>query len=185
MLKTYYKFMVVRHPFDRIVSAYIDKLLPRHDGYRKQMGTKILKMLHPHLLKIPLPEVYFKFDDVVRYIANGGYDMHFQGPYSFKCEPCMIKYDYLMKVETFLEDSTYLVMNHMRGRGVGTKRNSNRPMDDSLVYDRTLEEFVNVTELLLAKIMSKYQDDFNKFGYNYHYEDNMLHATCSGENGCC
>ncbi len=73
MLKTYYKFMVVRHPLDRLVSAYVDKLVPREDGYRKQMGTKILQMLHPHLLERPLPEVWFKFDDVLQFIANGGY----------------------------------------------------------------------------------------------------------------
>jgi carbohydrate 4-sulfotransferase 8 len=42
-LKNYYKVMPVRHPFDRLVSAYRDKLVDGSPSYRRQWGPSIMK----------------------------------------------------------------------------------------------------------------------------------------------
>ncbi len=82
------------------------------------------------------------------------------------------------------QDSTHIVKKHMRGRGVGTKRNSNRGLD-SLTFNRPLEEMVNVTRPLLDKILTKYGDDFRKFGYDYSYAEGDVKVFCNGTNRCC
>ena len=48
--KSYTKIMIVRHPFDRVYSAYYDKLKSKLDRTMMQMhGSRILNKFHPEL----------------------------------------------------------------------------------------------------------------------------------------
>ena len=47
VLDTYFKFMVVRHPMDRLVSSFHDKLNPGNKPYKESMGADILKEFRP------------------------------------------------------------------------------------------------------------------------------------------
>ena len=46
----YFKFMVARHPFERVYSAYMSKLVSGTDReMQKKLGGKILNLFHPEL----------------------------------------------------------------------------------------------------------------------------------------
>ena len=53
-LKNYYKFMAVRHPLHRLVSAFRDKLREDNVWYNKYLGSKILQKWLAQFVNAPL-----------------------------------------------------------------------------------------------------------------------------------
>ncbi len=52
-LKTYYKFMFARNPFERLLSAYVSKLLPDNGNefYHRLFGRDIIKVRYINISK--------------------------------------------------------------------------------------------------------------------------------------
>jgi len=111
------KFIIVRHPFERLVSAYRDKLagFSRNDHYldmRKHIITKYRKDLSD---KSAIPtfseSVDFVLDELKKMEAGSSnlvIDGHFM-PYTRRCIPCAIEYDVIIKFESLEDDSQYLI----------------------------------------------------------------------------
>ena len=113
-IDNYYKFLFVREPFKRLVSAYLDKFV-RTSSYQKLVGVIIVKRYRQH----PTEEALEKgndvtFEEFVRLIldpevrAMRTYDVHWR-PYYESCHPCHIKYDFIGKFETLHEDAAYVL----------------------------------------------------------------------------
>ena len=103
----YFTFTVVMHPFDRVLSAFRDRIL---GGCTYQAKTHIPRILRGTKLKYdkkgcvesPLP----KFRQFVEYILSKkgkDADPHWLR-YSVACAPCLVKYDAIIKLETSDED---------------------------------------------------------------------------------
>ena len=130
----------------------------------------ILERIHPdwnvrrtdQLDKIRLP-----FADIVKWLQVGGYDMHTHGPYEHWCLPCQIQYDYIGKVETFDHDMNFIIDKKMKGRGKNTKNNVWDEHKDPahFPFSKVLKEYRNVTLDMLDFLSTKYQKDFEQFGY--------------------
>ena len=117
LLKTMTKFLVVRHPFDRIVSAYTGKIAnpmakPRY--YRK-LQKEIIKKYRSDLSENTSPPTFAEY---VRYLLDLTDDLTnpkdwrvvdcVQAYYSV-CAPCDVKYDVIIKLETHDEDTEFLI----------------------------------------------------------------------------
>jgi len=113
------KFIVVRHPFERFVSAYRDKLagFSRNSHYLNMRKHIIQKYRKNKKNKSAIPTFRESIDFVLAELAkmevNNGkgkvlIDGHFM-PYSRRCLPCAMKYDMIIKFETLEEDSKYLI----------------------------------------------------------------------------
>jgi len=111
------KFMIVRHPFERLVSAYRDKLagFSRNEHYLSMRKHIIQKYRKKSKDKSAIPtfkeSVDFVLDELKKMEAGVTkiiIDGHFM-PYSKRCVPCAIKYDVIIKFETLEEDSKYLI----------------------------------------------------------------------------
>ena len=117
LLKTMTKFLVVRHPFDRIVSAYTGKIAnpmakPRY--YRK-LQKEIIKKYRSDWSKNTSPPTFAEY---VRYLLDLTDDLTnpkdwrvvdcVQAYYSV-CAPCDVKYDVIVKLETHDEDTEFLI----------------------------------------------------------------------------
>jgi len=111
------KFIVVRHPFERIVSAYRDKLagFTRNPSYLTMRKHVIDKYRKNKKSKSEIPTFRESFDFILSELDKreaGGekilIDGHFM-PYSSRCKPCSMNYDVIIKFETLEEDSQYLI----------------------------------------------------------------------------
>ena len=112
------KFLVVRHPVDRLVSSYLDKVADtsKEPNLLKHRDVKnaILKSAgrKPELGTVPtFPEF---IDYVLEETKNLDSPRDWKGvmtwkSYFSKCLPCDVKYDVIMKLETHTEDEKWLI----------------------------------------------------------------------------
>ena len=109
------KFLVVRHPFERVMSAYMDKLedyqrdLKFRGGYYYAMyGADIVaKFRHKYQEKFPKNPLFMKkepsFVEFAEFLIETPvtkYDEHWK-PHFILCPPCHFKFDVIVKMETF------------------------------------------------------------------------------------
>lgn len=118
IMKDTFRFMVVRHPFERILSAYRDKLedisrdLEARDGYYytvygKNIVSEFRDKTDTNLTGIIEPT----WREFVTYILNTPvtkFDEHWM-PIWMLCSPCIIRYDAISKMETFSEDTQFIL----------------------------------------------------------------------------
>ncbi|XP_064091082.1 carbohydrate sulfotransferase 10-like isoform X2 [Macrobrachium nipponense] len=111
-------FMVVRHPFQRVLSAYRDKFLDRSEGkkFRKFKELYGLSIIAKHRKSEPPPEEeYYRdvptFWEFVQYLISTPvweYNEHWR-PYYLTCSPCHHHYNFILHLETLQDDAEYLV----------------------------------------------------------------------------
>ena len=112
LLKTYFKFLVVRYPFERIVSCYRNKLEPS-----KKRETPLQIQLREENITL---NTFSKFINHVKILYNekqknvskvrGLRYMNWHwAQYSTLCHPCHIDYDYIVKFETMRKDAAYVL----------------------------------------------------------------------------
>ncbi|XP_045199729.2 carbohydrate sulfotransferase 11-like isoform X2 [Mercenaria mercenaria] len=114
ILKHSTKFMFVREPYERLLSGYVDKLFAPNAAYWSFIGTYIVQQFRPNATKrekICGDDV--SFEEFVRYFIRSQHnnmrrDAHFV-PNFEHCRPCEIDYEYVGKLETFEEDTIYLL----------------------------------------------------------------------------
>lgn len=109
-------FLIVRHPLERLLSAYRDKLqfsLPF--TLHQKLGNQIILKYRPGAkkgLKLNKPR-WPTFQEFVRYLVDTykqghDLDMHWT-PITQFCTPCMVPFDIIAKMETLQEDQVYLI----------------------------------------------------------------------------
>ncbi|XP_049877189.1 carbohydrate sulfotransferase 11 isoform X2 [Pectinophora gossypiella] len=110
-------FLIVRHPLERLASAYNDKIVhawPKslHDILGRRIVQRYRKKMA--VPGKPLPkQTYPVFEEFVAYIldekkAGRSLDMHWT-PYTDFCTPCKFDFDVILKFETLDEDQRFLI----------------------------------------------------------------------------
>lgn len=108
-------FLIVRHPLERLASAYNDKIVhawPK--SFHDKMGQRIIKKYRKIVNSLQAPsEKYPLFEEFVSYVldevkAKRSLDMHWT-PYTSFCTPCKFNFDVILKFETLDEDQRYLI----------------------------------------------------------------------------
>ncbi|KAF3430335.1 hypothetical protein E2986_04202 [Frieseomelitta varia] len=194
-LRTTKKLLVVRHPFERLLSAYRDKLensvAGREHGtlhfYRKY-GSKIVEKYREtnftppeeYLVirrkDVPLPAgIEPTFREFVQYLihtdlANYG-DDHWI-PYYLYCTPCLVDYDIIAKIETLRLDQIYTIHKlHLQDTIKPRWRHNSGYENASKIY------FGQLNKDLIQKLYEKFQLDFELFDYSP--DDYYQYATAS------
>ncbi|XP_053989738.1 carbohydrate sulfotransferase 11-like [Hylaeus volcanicus] len=183
-LKVTKKLLVVRHPFERLLSAYRDKLensvAGREHGtlhfYRKY-GSKIVQKYRERnyteptkdqvirLEGIPSPAgIEPTFREFVQYLINtdlASYGDDHWMPYYLFCTPCIVDYDIIAKVETMWRDQIYTI--HKLGLQKVIKprwRHSGGHSSASRIY------FSQLNKDMVQKLYGKFKLDFDLFDYS-------------------
>ena len=203
--KSYTKIMIVRHPFDRVYSAYYDKIKSKRDRKMMQMhGSRILNKFHPELdPKIRRKGEGAKFKEFIDYIKlpislNQAWE-HWDAVYDI-CQPCHIHYDYILKTETLDSDNTQVIRQHLGPyyRGVGTAGNAvgkkHVPVSSTATTKgKVLSAYIALNESDIKYLNKRFYKDFHYFGYSWKQQDDsngdkQMYAYCAqGAEGrmCC
>ncbi|KAM4601851.1 carbohydrate sulfotransferase 10 [Polymixia lowei] len=175
-LNTYFKFFIVRDPFERLISAFKDKFVknPRFEPwYKHDIAPAIIRKYRKSHRDNDHAGAGLRFEDFVRYLGDaeghrrmdrqfGEHIIHWV-TYAELCAPCEIHYSVVGHHETLEQDAPHI----LRAAGI-----------DGLVaypaippgitrYNRTKVEhyFSGISKRDIRRLYARYQGDFHLFGY--------------------
>ena len=170
--------MVVRHPFERILSAYRDKLenSTAEKFYYDQYGSFIVSQYRKRpIIGHPEPT----FEEFARYLIDINMrffaDEHW-APYYIYCTPCLVNYDIIIHFETLEHDVQLLVKllnsrqqsengNHQLMKGLEWKHKSSSSGRRQSSDDIRRSYFSQLDKTTIRQLYEKYRLDFELFGY--------------------
>ena len=170
-LKHYFKFMLVRHPLDRLLSAYKDKfwLVENMGNPAQQVYRDFADRIRDHAHKKDLlkqdvirPEKEtISVDDFLDYVADE--DIHINEhwkSYMDLCHPCSLQYDFISRTE----DNNYV--KELMTQIPSFPRNI--PLNKIHVHDGNQSKTKSQNKTpnnIPVRLLNRFQADFNIFGY--------------------
>uniref|UniRef100_F6TJT5 Carbohydrate sulfotransferase n=1 Tax=Ciona intestinalis TaxID=7719 RepID=F6TJT5_CIOIN len=155
-LRNYMTFFITRHPFERLVSAFNDKLT-----------IKSLKYKYMRILRTG----EISFVQFVRYIIKeykegrgDQLDVHWL-PQVKLCHPCQLNYDYIMRFETLANDSSRLLEYLQWDRKEDSKiklsvqKSATQTEDTKVAFGQISQDEIKILKEI-------YKEDFTLLGYN-------------------
>lgn len=161
-LNTYFKFLFVREPWQRMVSAYKDKYTGKNRRYSAGARRKIITEFRPETLKhgqfnfVSFPEFIQYFSD------NKSRNQHWR-QYEKICYPCVVEYDFIGHYETLKEDADLLLKLLRLDDQIQFPPIHNPKASENV----TLSYYSKVPTKYLTKIGEQFRRDFEMFGYEY------------------
>lgn len=171
--RSYFKALFVRHPFERLVSAYIDKALrPRSEvqWFYQTYWEKI-----PGVKAENRSPTFSEFVDFVLGTPVREWDEHWS-PYYSRCQPCLLDYDFVGKLETADRDFPLLfseigVDARLFGRVHVSRRGStgcsSRGIATCADAGSSADYFATLSHDQVMGLYSRYFYDFELFGYDF------------------
>ncbi|XP_026223078.1 carbohydrate sulfotransferase 11-like isoform X1 [Anabas testudineus] len=169
-LRSYLKFIFVREPFERLVSAYRNKFTRNYNtAFHKRYGTKIIRRHRPN----PEPKALREGNDVsfqefVQYLVDPRtqreepFNEHWERVHSL-CHPCLIHYDVVGKYETLEPDSQAV----LRLAGVeGTVKFPTSGKSTRTDGNMAARFFKHISPFYQKKLFNLYRMDFLLFNYS-------------------
>ncbi|KAM3871934.1 carbohydrate sulfotransferase 11-like [Diretmus argenteus] len=169
-LRSYLKFVFVREPFERLVSAYRNKFTRSYNtAFHKRYGTKIVRRHRAE----PDSEALEKGNDVtfqefVQYLVDPRtqreepFNEHWERVHSL-CHPCLIHYDVVGKYET-LEPDAQAVLRLAGAAGTVQFPTSSKSVRTD--GDMAARFFKNISPFYQKKLLNLYRMDFLLFNYS-------------------
>ncbi|XP_062384097.1 carbohydrate sulfotransferase 10 isoform X2 [Sardina pilchardus] len=183
-LDTYFKFFIVRDPFERIISAFKDKFVknPRFEPWYKHDIAPAIIRKYRRFHRDPDGDdddssrheaPGLRFEDFVRYLGDvsgqrrlnrqfGPHVIHWV-TYVELCAPCDISYSVVGHHETLDRDAPYIL------RAAGIEHLVSYPTipPGITLYNRTKVEryFSGIGKRDARRLYERFQGDFDLFGY--------------------
>ncbi len=171
----YFKFIFVRNPFKRLLSAYRDKFQNQHPDnikmYQKGMGRGIIKKYRKNPSKKSLNRGHdVRFEEFLKYLiaSNGKNDNGHWRSIMSNCHPCIINFDFVGKLETMAQDAKY-ILDKISVRKVHFPQKHFGPTGNNT--DEMYKAYYgNVSTEVLQKIYTLYETDIRMFGYEEEFQ---------------
>ncbi|KAM4721821.1 carbohydrate sulfotransferase 13 [Rhinophrynus dorsalis] len=169
-LRNYLKFIFVREPLERLVSAYRNKFTRKYNtAFHKRYGTKIIERHR----RDPSTEALEQGDDVtfeefLYYLVDPmtqreePFNEHWERVHSL-CHPCIVHYDVIGKYETLEEDAQYLLQLIGVGDAIKFPSSSKTTRTND---GMAAEFFKGVTPFYQRRLFNLYRMDFLLFNYS-------------------
>ena len=163
--------MFVRHPFERLISAYRNKLLqPYSDDHYllKTLGKHIVQTYRKNSTRTNNTCTFAEFVEfLINRAAKKGsnsFNEHWK-PQSLLCDICYTRFDFIGKYETLVEDSRIIlkdikVANQYKFPESKTDFYKTRSSEIYQQYMRT------TPRENIKKLYEIYKDDFDAFSYD-------------------
>uniref|UniRef100_A0A182WKU9 Carbohydrate sulfotransferase n=1 Tax=Anopheles minimus TaxID=112268 RepID=A0A182WKU9_9DIPT len=164
-------FIIVRHPFERLVSAYKDKIqyaLP--NSHHHKLGNRIIQKYRKTVNGKPSTLLkYPTFSEFVNYLLDEVKHPHFEidmhwVPVTHFCTPCFFHYDVIAKFETLEEDQNYLIsIGHLDSVIKPQWKNAGKGAHTN---DMLMKFFSELDTAQIRGLYDYYRFDFELFGYS-------------------
>ncbi|CAK8673554.1 carbohydrate sulfotransferase 10-like [Clavelina lepadiformis] len=191
VLTNYTKFMVIREPFQRILSAYRDKFLP-HAGAGipmfRNLGKKIAARYReddaiPRDLKKYnklAQKITPSFQEFLQYVVDGNnyvIPTHYSEPRHWQrqidlCYPCRINYDYVIDMKYAEEEANFVLKSAGVPPEIRYPKNLNLPLDEmskgdiAKRYQALPQQFYSkVNPKIVNDLYHYYKCDYDMFGF--------------------
>ncbi|KAF7690132.1 carbohydrate sulfotransferase 14 [Silurus meridionalis] len=164
-LRTYFKFMFVREPMARLLSAYRNKF-GEIKAYQHKYGAEIVRRYRKgYAKKGKVAGDDVTFPEFVRYLLDEDPERmneHWMPIYNL-CQPCAVQYNFIGSYERLEGDAAYVLER------VGAPQDVRFPERQAWykpVTKETLHYYLcTVPQKLLRELLPKYILDFSLFGY--------------------
>jgi len=156
-------FMIVRHPFERLVSAYRDKFeLAKKYAYVYSMYTsKILGLRTSAEAEGARRPTFSEFVDYLLRVPVQQFNDHWV-PYWLHCHVCEMEYDIIGKMETIEDDMEFIAdRSGLAATNMSLPWTNRRNSGDKV----SLQYFSNLTVNQVLGLYRIYKLDFEMFSY--------------------
>lgn len=170
-LDHFMKFMFIRHPFERLVSAFRNKFGQNSssaDYFRSRYGRQIIKQYRTNASEESLSRGHdVTFREFVQYIidprtvARANFNEHWR-PMVDLCLPCTIQYNVIGKYESLMDDAWLVLEKANLNQKVSFPRSDRPSSTNSLVEEYTK----HLTREELLHLYHIYEMDFRLFDYH-------------------
>ncbi|XP_056638478.1 carbohydrate sulfotransferase 11 [Diorhabda sublineata] len=164
-LQDYTLFLVARHPFERLLSAYRNKFMDKSQKnkyFKLRYGKHIIQKYRQNPTKEDLETgANVTFREFIQYLIDEGVfsNEHWTPIYNL-CLPCTLNYTFISHYETITEDSSTILRMVNAPRLTFPVTKSKRTKDSLKFYFQQL----SIYEIeILYKL---YEADFKLFGYS-------------------
>ncbi|XP_039550660.1 carbohydrate sulfotransferase 10 isoform X3 [Pimephales promelas] len=174
-LNTYFKFFIVRDPFERLISAFKDKFVknPRFEPWYKHDIAPAIIRKYRKSHDDDGETVGLQFEDFVRYLGDkpgrqhldrqfGDHIIHWL-TYAELCAPCDISYNVVGHHETLEFDAPYI----LKAAGIADLVSYPNIPPGITHYNHTKVEryFTGISQRDVRRLYAYYQGDFSLFDY--------------------
>ena len=170
MKKHYYTFLFVRHPFERLVSAYRNKLLEPHPAdhfFINTFGKHIIKTFRKNFT---VTNNTCTFNEFVEFLidkaakkGSNSFNEHWK-PQSLLCDICTARFDFIGKFETLIEDSR-IILNELKVASWYVFPENDTDSYKTKTSDMYEQYMRNIPRDKIKKLYEIYKDDFDAFSY--------------------
>ena len=163
MLRTYFKFVFVREPFERFLSAYIDKFYNNDPAFYSLWGPDIVSRYRQGMKP---EETNITFDEFANYVVkvkDGGKfcNEHWQA-YDKLCHPCGVNYDFIGRFENLEEEARYVLEISGLNETVSFPRVKNSSTASKIPFF-----YSQLPKQRLNSILRIFRGDSEMFGYDF------------------
>ncbi|XP_077992134.1 carbohydrate sulfotransferase 11-like [Glandiceps talaboti] len=169
-LEKYTKFLFVRQPFQRLLSAYKNKLEhPDSNVFRERYGSKIVSKYRTKSTTTRGTDYQTpSFSEFVKYLIDpvnqNSFDRHWDFMHKL-CSVCEYSYDYIGHFEN-LRDEADTIIHQLAGNNYSYPTYSTHVTNssDEEIYRKYYSQISNED---IVKLYNVYKMDFDLFGYHF------------------
>ncbi|XP_071971413.1 carbohydrate sulfotransferase 14 [Engystomops pustulosus] len=164
-MRHYYKFLFVREPMERLLSAYRNKFGEIRE-YQQRYGMEIVRRYRKKTAAAASKGDDVTFSEFLQYLLDEDVekmDEHWMPIYNL-CQPCVVPYDYIGSYERLREDANHIL------EAINAPTYIQFPERQSWYKPVTKETFhyflCNTPQGLIRELLPKYIMDYSLFAYS-------------------
>ena len=167
-LQTYFKFVFVREPMIRLLSAYRDKFHPNgsstslHGSIGKQIVKRYRRNAGDNITGHDVT-----WQEFLQYVSNlqgSHFDEHW-APYDDLCQPCVVDYDFIGHHENLIQEANYVIRQMKADHRVAYPARQSYYHNPSLPAELP-QKFQTLDAAVRRNLWRIYANSYELFQYN-------------------